>query len=203
MKTIVDARGMACPQPVVLTARALVGQDTVTTIVDNRVAVENVTRLARAKGFQVHVRELEDGFYLALARDGAIPEVLDAPVPLELISCQPAAAGPAVIFSTSTRLGEGPAELGERLMAAFFHTLQEVCPLPSTIVLMNTGVRLAVEGSRCLDDLKDLTGKGVELLVCGACLGFFELTDRLAVGQVSNMYDIAQVLLGAGKVVRV
>jgi hypothetical protein len=39
------------------------------------------------------------------------------------------------------------------------------------------------------------------MLVCGTCLGYFEITEDLAVGQVSNMYDIAEAMLGAGKVV--
>ena len=79
------------------------------------------------------------------------------------------------------------------------HVLVE--PLPETIILFNSGVRLVVEGSPVLEDLQDLCGRGVEILACGTCLGYYELKERIAVGEVSNMYTIAEVILGVGKVV--
>jgi selenium metabolism protein YedF len=200
MKPIVDARGLACPQPVVLTLKALASAAEVTTIVDNQAAVENVTRLARSKGCAVQVTEQEDGIYLSLTRAGAPaePAVTEHVV---VCSTSGAAAGPLVLFVPSDCLGRGPVELGERLMGAFFHSLREVSPKPATIIFMNAGVKLAVEGSRALDDLRALAAAGVEILACGTCLGYFELTEKLAVGRVSNMYDIASALCGAGKIV--
>ena len=86
-------------------------------------------------------------------------------------------------------------------MRSFFHTLGEVEPVPQTIVLFNAGAKLACEGSPVLDDIRAMEAAGVEILVCGTCLGYFEIKDQLAVGQVSNMYDIAETMLRAGKVV--
>jgi selenium metabolism protein YedF len=86
-------------------------------------------------------------------------------------------------------------------MRAFFHTLTETQALPKTIIFYNTGARLAVEGSPILDDLRILTAKGCEILVCGTCLGYYNLKERLAVGTISNMYTIAELLLSAGHVV--
>ncbi len=206
MKQTVDARGLACPQPVVLTAKAVVGAGQLTVIVDNAVAVENVTRFARSKGFAVEVSEKPDGIYLALRREGASVQGEGAPVESAeepVISCAPSqsVAGATVVFVPSDSLGRGPAELGERLMGAFFHTLLEIEPKPDTIIFMNSGVKLVVEGSRALDDLRELAGKGVDILACGACLSYFELTEKLAVGRVSNMYEIATALLEAGRIV--
>jgi selenium metabolism protein YedF len=98
-------------------------------------------------------------------------------------------------------MGRGEAELGNILVRGFFHTLGEVEPLPQTIVFFNSGVKLACQGSPIQDDLCALEAEGVEMLVCGTCLGYFELTEKLAVGQVSNMYDIAETMLSASKVV--
>jgi selenium metabolism protein YedF len=98
-------------------------------------------------------------------------------------------------------MGRGPAELGQILVRGFFHTLGEVEPLPQTAIFFNAGVKLACQGSPVLDDLRALEAGGLEILVCGTCLGYFELTDQLAAGQVSNMYDIAETMLRAGKVV--
>lgn len=199
MKRIVDARGLACPQPVVLTLKAIGDASEVTTIVDNQAAVENVTRLARSKGCTVEVAEKEDGSFLTIRRAGA---PVDAEVAAPPLACTPgAAAGPLVLLVPSDSLGRGPAELGERLMGAFFHSLLDVVPKPQRIIFMNTGVKLVVEGSRAVDDLRALAAQGIDILVCGTCLGYFELTEKLGVGQVSNMYDIATALFEAGKVV--
>ncbi len=203
MKQTVDARGLACPQPVVLTLKALASAGEVTTIVDNPAAVENVTRLARSKGCSVQVSEQQDGTYLTLAKEGAPAASAEAKVIEHVVVCSTAGAttGPRVLFVPSDCFGRGPAELGERLMGAFFHTLLDVEAKPETIIFVNSGVKLVVEGSRALDDLRALAAQGLEILACGACLGYFELSDKLAVGRVSNMYDIATALLEAGKVV--
>jgi selenium metabolism protein YedF len=108
-----------------------------------------------------------------------------------------------VVVFASDVMGRGNDELGAVLMRAFIHTLAEGASRPDTMIFMNTGVKLAVEGSEVLPDLKALAGKGAKILACGTCLGFFELKDRLGVGVVSNMYDIAEAMLGAGKLVQV
>jgi len=59
-----------------------------------------------------------------------------------------------------------------------------------------------VEGSPLLEDLCALDERGTEILACGTCLGYYELKDQLAVGEISNMYTIAETMLGAGKVVK-
>ncbi|MBN2573868.1 MAG: sulfurtransferase-like selenium metabolism protein YedF [Deltaproteobacteria bacterium] len=200
MKKTVDARGLACPQPVVLTLKALADAAEVTTIVDDQAAVENVTRLARSKGCSVAVAEKEDGIHLTLRREGAPAEPAVAEH-VVVCSSSAAPAGPLVVFVPSDCFGRGPAELGERLMGAFFHSLLEVAPKPKTLIFMNSGVKLVVEGSRVLEDVRALAALGIEILVCGTCLGYFELTDKLGAGQISNMYDIATSLLEAGRIV--
>ena len=112
-----------------------------------------------------------------------------------------AGGGPLVLVVASGVMGRCEAELGEILIRGFFHTLGEVKPVPQTIILYNAGVWLACEGSPVLEERGAREAEGVERLVCGTCLSTFELMDRLAAGQVSNMYDIAETMLGAGKVV--
>jgi intracellular sulfur oxidation DsrE/DsrF family protein len=69
------------------------------------------------------------------------------------------------------------------------------------IVFFNAGVKLVAADSPVLEDLQALAGRGVQILACGTCLGYFELKEKVAVGEVSNMYTIAETMLGAGKVV--
>jgi selenium metabolism protein YedF len=143
----------------------------------------------------VQTEEREDGIYLYITQEGD---------PLEETALQPAdapAGGPLVVTIPSEFMGRGDAELGHILIRSFFHTLGEVAPLPDTIIFFNSGVKLVVEGSPVLEDLQDLCGRAVEILACGTCLGYYELKEKVAVGEVSNMYTIAEKLLGAGKVI--
>jgi selenium metabolism protein YedF len=193
---VVDCRGLACPQPVIQTRKAMEESERVTTIVDNDTAVTNVTRMAEKEGYLAEVEEKEDGIFLHLSRAGRLPgtEVVG------LASAQ-GAEGPLVVLIPSDGLGHGDDELGRILLRSFLYTLHEVEPLPSTIVFLNAGVKLTADDSLVLEDLQVLEGRGVEILACGTCLGHFGLKERIAVGQVSNMYSIAETLLGAGKVV--
>ena len=151
-------------------------------------------------GCSVEVAEREDGVYLTIRREGTALASTPVAPPLTCAAAPPPPPA-TVVFVPSDCLGRGPAELGERLMGAFFHTLVEAGPTPKMVIFINTGVKLTVEGSRALDDLRALAQRGVEILACGTCLGYFGLTDKLAVGRVSNMYDIATALFEAGKLV--
>jgi len=196
MVKIVDARGRPCPQPVILTRHALQESDAVTTIVDNETAQRNVTRMAEKSGCTVWAEERDDGIYLHIARRGApseetVPRRVGAPT-----------GGPLVLVVPGEFMGRGEhPELGQILMRGFFHTLGEVEPLPNSIIFFNSGVKLVVEDSPVLEDLLALRERGVEILICGTCLGYYELKETVAVGEVSNMYTIAETVLRAGKVI--
>jgi len=196
MSKMVDARGLACPQPVILTRNAMQEAEQVVTLVDSETSMTNVSRMARKAGWQVSVVPDGEEFRIQMAQQEPMPKA-EAPT----VGKAEAAAGPLVLVVSSDIMGRGERELGSILMRGFFHTLGEVQPLPHTIILFNTGVRLACKGSPVLDDLCALEGEAIEILVCGTCLNYFELTEEIAAGQVSNMYDIAETMLGAGKVV--
>jgi selenium metabolism protein YedF len=168
----------------------------VVTLVDSETSMTNVSRMARKAGWQVSVVPDGEEFRIQMAQQEPMPKA-EAPT----VGKAEAAAGPLVLVVSSDIMGRGERELGSILMRGFFHTLGEVQPLPHTIILFNTGVRLACKGSPVLDDLCALEGEAIEILVCGTCLNYFELTEEIAAGQVSNMYDIAETMLGAGKVV--
>jgi selenium metabolism protein YedF len=196
MTKTVDAQGLPCPQPVIMTRNALEEGDAVTTIVDNETAQHNVTRMAEKAGCAAQAEERGDGIYLYITR---------VETPQEQATSQPTpapAGGPLVLVIPSEFMGRGEhPELGQILVRGFFHTLGEVQPLPDTIIFFNSGVKLVVEGSPVLEDLQTLCGQGEEILACGTCLGYYELKEKIAVGEVSNMYTIAETMLSAGKVV--
>lgn len=195
MSKIIDARGLACPQPVILVRKGLIDNSRITAIVDSETAQQNVTRMAVKSGCRVQEEKRADGIYLDIARGDA---------PFEEAETTPtasAATGPLVLTIPSEFMGRGDEQLGNILIRAFFHTLGEVRPSPDTIIFLNSGVKLAIEGSPVLEDLQTLASKGIQILICGTCLGHYELKDKVNIGEVSNMYTIAEILLRAGKIV--
>ena len=196
MDKILDARGWACPKPVIETRKALQTDKFLTVIVDNKAARENVSRLAVKLGLQAQIEEKDDGTYVHIEQRTAqaIQETIKED---DFESCK----GNIVLVITSDTVGRGSDELGGILMRAIMHTLLEVKPQPNTIVFMNNGVKLAVTGSPVVEDLQELVDSGIEILICGTCLNYFGLTDSMAVGEISNAYTIAETMLQAGKVV--
>ena len=199
MSKIIDARGLPCPQPVILTRsamhEALRAGGTVTTIVDNEIARQNVARMAEKAGAAVRTEARDDGIYLHIG-GGQTPAEDD----IVCATVLPGVRSAMVVESEFMGRGEHD-ELGHVLMRAFFHTLGEVDPLPDMIIFLNSGVKLVVKDSPVLGDLRALSGRGVEILACGTCLGYYGLREQIAVGEVSNMYTIAETMLSAEKIV--
>lgn len=192
----VDARRLPCPQPVIKTRKAMQQGSEVLTIVDNETSQKNVTRMAEKAGATVEAEQREDGIYLRIT-PGAVTEPQASPA-----SGTASPGGPLVLVVPGELMGRGEHdELGQILIRGFFHTLGEVAPLPNSIIFFNSGVKLVAEGSPVVDDLQALVEEGVEILVCGTCLGYYHLKDLIAVGTVSNMYTIAETMLGAGRLV--
>ncbi len=196
MAKVVDCRGLSCPQPVIQTKKAMAESEQVTTIVDNDAAMMNVSRMAEKEGYSVETETKDDGIYLHVSKTSAAPEGRPAPGPV-----MESPVGPTVVLIPCDTMGRGDEELGSILVRSFLHTLNEVEPLPDTMIFVNTGVQLTVEGSPVLEDLSGLERRGVQILACGTCLGHFGIKDQIAVGEISNMYTIAEMLLAAGKVV--
>jgi selenium metabolism protein YedF len=194
MSSEVDARGLACPQPVIATKKALdaIRDGVVTTIVDNAAAKENVAKLAAANGCGVSIEEKDAHYRIRITK--GTPPAADAGKPVS-----PAGAATVYLITRDT-LGHGSEELGAILMKSFLYTLGESEPLPKAILLINSGVKLAVEGSPVLEYLASFAECGVQVLSCGTCLDYFQLKDRLAAGGVTNMYTILTEL-SAGKTI--
>jgi selenium metabolism protein YedF len=205
MEKTVDARGLACPRPVMLTKKALKGADVVTCIVDNATARDNVSRLAANEGCQVSVEEKDGAFYVRLSRSAEGPGAKgqgsgEAAASRQPITCPATPATSTVMMIGSETLGRGSEELGGILTRGLFHTLAEGDRKPNALIFINSGVKLVANGSPVADDLRALEEQGVQVLACGTCLGYYELKDKVAVGQISNMYSIVEMMLDADKV---
>jgi selenium metabolism protein YedF len=109
----------------------------------------------------------------------------------------------SVIFINSNVIGQGSDELGEALLKTFLNTLTESSDKPDKVIFMNSGVKMVTQDSPALESLKNLCEQGVEVLACGTCLDYFNLKDKVAVGRISNMYDILGSFLAADKVITI
>jgi selenium metabolism protein YedF len=199
---VVDARGLTCPEPVVRARKALVesAATEITVLVDDDAAAENVARMARMAGCEVANEDRGGYFGIVLRRSKAAAAAgVPAAASADVACC--GEANVAVFFASAT-VGHGDDDLGRLLMVAFVKTLQNLAPRPKTLLFMNGGVKLVAEGSELLDALRELEADGAELLACGTCLDFFKLKEKLRVGKVSNMFEIASRLVAADRVVR-
>ena len=208
-----DCRGLACPQPVLRCKEAISQSrpDRLVIVVDNQAARQNVTRFLGSQGYTVvHVQNAKDAFELTAepaqgqSRGQDQPSPQNEPFP-KARSPRPQSSDQEaqLVLITSNRIGHGHDELGRKLMHNFIATLPEMGPSLWRILLLNSGVKLAVEGSPVLEELREMEKNEVSILVCGTCLDFFSLLDQKSVGQTTNMLDVVTSLQLADKVITV
>lgn len=196
---ILDCKGLACPQPVIRTKDTLAAMrpgQALLVMVDNEASRDNVRRFAESQRHQVQVETAGEEYHLHIVRGE--DETVTGPDP-EVV-CEAPQRKNIAVYITAATMGRGDDELGAILMSAYIDTLSHFARDISHIILINSGVKLAVEGSPVLAHLQDLGHSGIEILACGTCLKYFGLTDKLQVGVVSNMFTILDTLSRAGKV---
>lgn len=207
MKRTVDARGMACPLPVVNAKKAaeeMQTGDILTILVDNEIAVQNLQKFANHKGYQSVGEKLgENEYAVNMQIISGETKSAEQPEEAEEISCSPDAKkkGMVVVLSANV-MGTGEEKLGKALMKAFVFALTKQDLLPETILCYNSGAYLTCEGADTLEDLRCLEAEGVNILTCGTCLDFYGIKEKLAVGSVTNMYEIVEMMENAGKLIR-
>lgn len=203
----VNAMGDTCPIPVVKTKNAIKemgGAGTVEVLVDNEIAVQNLTKMANQKGYQISSKKLEEGKYQALITvgEGTAEEATAGAVEEDTYCVPDARAKKTVVVIDTNLMGRGHDELGKVLMKGFIYALTQQDVLPSKIVFYNGGATLTCEGSDSLEDLQSLEAQGVEIVTCGTCLNYYEMSNKLKVGTVTNMYDICETMVTADLIVK-
>lgn len=195
---IVDARGIGCPMPVIMTKKAIEeGSDVnINVIIDNEIAKENIIKLIKKVGLNYSTSEKEGDITITITKDGRpIVNVQEDQVNNNISE--------KVIVINKEFMGTGDDKLGKILMNGFLYSLTETLPLPKAIIFYNGGVKLACEESQALQHIKELSDMGVEIVCCGTCLDFFELKNELKVGQISNMYSIVEYFMDTDRVITI
>ncbi len=196
-----DVRRLACPGPVLELKNLLqLGETNIRLRVGDELARSNVTRFAAAQGARVSSDPAEDGsFVVTIETQGPLAVIQD-----EEVHCEPlsSSSGRRVVQISAEHMGTGDETLGALLMRSFLKTQIELDEKPDALVFYNAGVKLCCQGSPLVDDLRALEEEGIEIIACGTCLNYFELSDKLEVGRVTDMLEIASLLASAGATVR-
>lgn len=206
MNKIIDAKGKNCPIPVIMAKKEIDGGNNSFVVeVDNNIAVQNLQKLANSQGFKSEIKEDEENFKVYFSKDLSIAnqeeECLECNEILDKVEENKNSLGSWAVFIGKEIIGAGNEELGKSLIKMYFYTISEGEELPKSILFMNDGVKVPTLNEQAIEHLKDLENKGVEILVCGACLNFYGLEEKLKVGKVSNMYDITNQMKEAAKVI--
>ncbi|MGL5055167.1 MAG: sulfurtransferase-like selenium metabolism protein YedF [Fusobacteriaceae bacterium] len=191
----VDAIGDKCPVPVIKTKNALkdIQEGILEVLVDNPISMENVEKMC-----------IEKKLAYSVVKDGEIYKISITKTneKVEIIEDKKEDSNGTVIVIEADEMGKGDSRLGKTLMKAFVYTLTELETLPETIILYNRGVFLAAEGSESVEDLEKLVSMGVNIVSCGACVNFYELTEKVKVGTITNMYNILNLQMKSKRIIK-
>lgn len=201
----VNAIGDACPIPVVKTKNAireLGGSGVVEVSVDNEIAVQNLLKMAKQKEYEASFEKKSNTEYIVTINVNG-GEVSDAkPVAKETAKSDEIKLKETIVVIDSDKMGDGDEEFSKTLLKGFIYALSSQDIPPAKILFYNTGVRITTEGSASIEDLKVLEKAGAKIYSCGACLNNYGLSEKLSVGEVTNMYDIVSYLMEADLVIR-
>jgi len=193
----IDARGLACPAPVIQTKSALEEENpsSIRVIIDNAAAQQNVQRFLDSRGFRTAL-EQNAADYVVIGSCDSAPSVQPRPAASPLTD-----AKKIMVMCATDRIGYGDDVLGAKLMINFLRTLKEMGDELWRLVFVNNGVKLTIEGAEVLEDLKAYEAAGLTILVCGTCLDHFNLLEKKRVGETTNMLDIVTAMQLSDKVI--
>ena len=195
----IDARGLACPAPVLQTKSAIdeVSPELIKVIVDNEASRQNVCRFLESRNFETSVQKDGNDFHVI----GKLKEG----IPLEVSTDKKTRTDTKkiMVMLATDRMGFGDDELGLKLMISYIKTLKEMGSELWRLVFVNNGVKLTIEGSEVLPVLQAYEKDGLHIMVCGTCLTHFNLLDKKQVGETTNMLDIVTAMQLADKVINI
>ena len=187
----IDCLGKVCPIPVIETKKMIKeNPDEVDfeILVDNEVATQNLTKMAKELKIESSSEKIEDGIYKVTLKKNPdqVCEIIEDKQSINTSSY--------VVAISDDRMGNGDKEFSKSLLEGFIYALTEQDVLPEKVIFYNRGVFLTSENEKTIEDLQNLADKGVEILSCGLCLGNYKLKEKLAVGEITNMYKIVEIL---------
>jgi selenium metabolism protein YedF len=201
---IIDTSGQQCPAPLIATKRALkeaITGDSFQVITDNHTSFSNISRFLKDNDTEFTYRET-NGLWTLTVTKRKPGIVYTNPEQYCTTSIPHFTQGDFIIAFTSDKMGDGEEELGRLLICNFIKALKDLDKLPAKMVFYNKGVTLGTEDSPVIDHLKEIEKMGVTLLLCSTCVKYYSLEEKIKIGTLSNMFEIAQALATASNVVK-
>ena len=200
---IIDVKGLKCPLPLIETKKALSklpDNESLKIVIDNEISKNNVIRFLGDNGIKSETLKNGNVFEVLVNQHNVDLKNVEAE---KYCKIDPIGKDNYIIIFGKDRLGEGSEDLGFVLAGSLLNTLKEMDNLPTKIIFINSGINLVLKGSPTLLPLKELEKSGVELIVCGTCLNYFNKIDDFAIGRISDMYEILESMTKAGKVINI
>lgn len=196
----INAVGDACPIPVIKMKKALEENQGVEMLVDNEIAAQNLKKLAVQKKYDYAFKEMDNQHYLVTISKVNLKGHPMTVTKGEVVVGEKRASHIVVI--DSDQMGGGNEQLGRTLLKGFIYALSEQEILPKQLIMYNGGVKLAIAQGDSFEDFKKLEAAGVKIYLCGACVDFYQLSEQVAVGEITNMYHIVELLSEAEKIIK-
>lgn len=201
---VVDTRGKLCPAPIILTKKALNNApqgEVIEVWVDNDTSCNNLTAFLAELDIKVVSTKRNSYTVISFIKGSTLqPSIAETEIVCEVPS-QKSVSGKYIIVFKSERMGEGDNALGELLVKAYLNTLCESDTIPETIILYNSGVKLAHCEKDSATILSQLEARGVKIVSCGTCADYYEIKEYIKVGIIGNMYKIAELLATASHII--
>lgn len=191
----INALGKPCPIPVIEAKKAIREMKNeggvLEIVVDNEVSVKNIEKMAAGLGLKTTSQKLNNE---EITVEIVVPKNQDQ-------RNSEASDSELVIAFGSNTMGQGDPDLGAMLLKSYIYSLTELDTPPEHLLFFNSGAFLTNQESSALKDLHVLEDKGTQISTCGACLDFYQIKKTLAIGEITNMYGITEVMAQAKKVI--
>lgn len=202
MEKTIDARGQTSVNQLVLAQnvlKTLSVDDKLNVVVDDITSAQNLEMMADEMNLPSQKIQQGTDYVVSLF----VKKSFFVPQQDEIKKAEPLKLKNSfIVLIDSNLMGNDDEKLGAVLMKSFIYTLATLEEMPTKIVLYNSGVKLAAEGSEVLADLKRLQNGGAEIFVSSTSLEYYGLKDKLATGKPAGMADIVQIQLKAEKILR-
>ncbi len=187
-----DCRNLNCPEPLLRTKKALgelkIGES-LEILVNDVAPRENIKRFLAKNGFEAQISQAGADTLIKTVKTDELKDTN-----IDDIYCDVTAPKRGkVIFLNEEQCGSGP--IGKSLLAKFLGAALSLDEKPVKVICVNNAVHITTNrGHECFEAIKKLNEAGAEILSCGSCLESYKLVDKLSIGEISNAYEIMDVL---------
>ena len=188
----IDCRNLACPEPVIRTKNVLeslkVGEK-LEILVNSIAPKENISRFLKNQNVEFSVEQNGAETKITAVKGESKLELAN----FDEFVCEITPNNKkTVIYLNEEYAGSG--DVGVSLLAKFLGALLQV-EKPEYVICVNNAVKMTTNRAHpSFKPLKDLEAAGVKILSCGSCLEAYKLVSDLSVGEMSNAYEVMQIL---------